>query len=88
MFLTVVVMKMEKITNQEWRCLQSRTVNHANAQFMAKNADMMNMNASVFMRGRNTTTTMWSTTLQMEQDGVLLQSVVPMERFKGLSMNV
>lgn len=27
-FLIVVVMKMEKITNQEWRCLQSRIVNH------------------------------------------------------------
>lgn len=88
MFLIVVALKMEKITNQERRCLQSRTVNHVNAQFMAKNADMMNMNVSAFMRDRNTTTKMWSTTPQMAQDGVLLQLVVPMERFKDLSMDV
>jgi len=40
------------------------------------------------MRNRNTTIKMWSTVLQMAQEGVLLQPVVPMERFKGLSMNV
>ena len=45
-------------------------------------------NVSVFMRDRNTTIKMWATILQMAQEGVLLQSVVPMELFKELSMNV